>query len=55
MRLIYHPDAELELIDAARFYEDRVQGLGRQFLDASDDGVSLIQAAPSSSASLKTM
>lgn len=46
MRLIYHPDAELELIDAARFYEGRVRGLGEQFLATVDEGVSMIQAAP---------
>ncbi len=46
MRLIYHPDAELELIDAARFYEGRVPTLGSQFLDAADQGVRLIQSAP---------
>jgi len=34
MRLIYHPDAEAELIAAAQFYEQRVSTLGVQFLDA---------------------
>jgi hypothetical protein len=28
MRLIYHPDAESELIEAARYYEGRVATLG---------------------------
>ena len=36
MRLIYHPDAEAELIEAAQFYERRVTTLGGQFLDAAD-------------------
>jgi hypothetical protein len=34
MRLIYHPDAEAELIESARFYEQRVPSLGGQFLNA---------------------
>ena len=34
MRLIYHPDAEAELIEAARFYEQRIHGLGA--LDSRD-------------------
>jgi toxin ParE1/3/4 len=46
MRLIYHPDAETELIGAARFYEARVPQLGAQFLDAVDRAVSLILQAP---------
>lgn len=32
MRLIYHPDAESELIAAAQYYERRVATLGIQFL-----------------------
>ncbi len=46
MRLIYHPDAEAELIEAARFYERRVPNLGAQFLDAIDRAVRVIQEAP---------
>jgi plasmid stabilization system protein ParE len=46
MRLIHHPDAEAELIDAAQFYERRVPGLGARFLDAVDDAVRTIQQAP---------
>lgn len=46
MRLIYHPDAEAELIKAARFYNRRVSGLGAQFLDAADEAIALIQEAP---------
>jgi hypothetical protein len=36
MRLIYHPDAESELIEAARYYEIRVATLGIQFLNEAD-------------------
>ena len=46
MRLIYHPDAEAELIEAAQFYERRVPGLGGQFLAAIDVAVGVIQQAP---------
>lgn len=46
MRLIYHPDAEAELIGAARFYEQRVKGLGVEFLDAVDRDILTIQQAP---------
>jgi toxin ParE1/3/4 len=46
MRLTYHPDAEAELIEAAEFYERRISTLGRQFLDAADRAVGLIQEAP---------
>ena len=46
MRLIYHPDAETELIEAAQYYEHRVATLGVQFLDAADQAVSIILDAP---------
>ena len=46
MRLIYHPEAEKELIAAARFYEDRVPTLGGQFLDAIDQAVAAILKDP---------
>ena len=46
MRLIYHPDAEAELIEAAQFYERRVSTLGGQFLDAADHAIGVIQDAP---------
>lgn len=42
MRLIYHPDAEAELIQAARFYESRVSTLGSEFLDAADRAIAVI-------------
>jgi toxin ParE1/3/4 len=46
MGLIYHPDAEIELIKAAQFYEQRVATLGSQFLDATDIAVGTIQDDP---------
>lgn len=46
MRLTYHPEVELELIEAARFYEGRVAALGTEFLDMADDSIRLIQSTP---------
>ena len=46
MRLIYHPDAEAELIEAAQFYETRVPQLGADFLKVADRALSLILQAP---------
>lgn len=46
MRLIYHPDAEGELIASAQYYERRVAKLGGQFLDEADRAVSPILEAP---------
>jgi toxin ParE1/3/4 len=45
MRVIYHPDAETELIQAAKFYEERVPTLGTQFLDAADHAILVILEA----------
>lgn len=46
MRLIYHPDAEAELMAASQFYERRVPSLGTQFLEAADQAIDDIQTAP---------
>ncbi len=46
MRLIYHPHAEAEVIESARYYEHRVPTLGAQFLDAVDSAVGVILDAP---------
>ena len=46
MRLIYHPDAESELIEAARYYEGRVATLGVQSLNEADRAVAIILEAP---------
>jgi plasmid stabilization system protein ParE len=46
MRLTYHPDAEAELAEAARFYEGRVAGLGSRFLREFDAAIATIQGAP---------
>src|SRR5882724_9323641 len=46
MRVVYHPDAEAELLEAARFYQRRVSGLGRRFLQEFDATISAIRNAP---------
>jgi plasmid stabilization system protein ParE len=46
MRLIYHPEAETELIEATRFYEERVPDLGAQFLDSIERAIGVIRDAP---------
>ena len=47
MRLIYHPEAEAELVEAAEFYESRSTGLGTRFLKEFDATVTEMQASPS--------
>ncbi|MCZ7645726.1 MAG: type II toxin-antitoxin system RelE/ParE family toxin [Planctomycetota bacterium] len=46
MNCIFHPDAEAELIEAARFYEQRLPGLGAEFLNEMDSAVASILEAP---------
>lgn len=46
MRISWHPDAESELIEAARFYNERVPDLGGNFLDAVDEAVGQISRDP---------
>ncbi|WP_193214413.1 type II toxin-antitoxin system RelE/ParE family toxin [Luteolibacter marinus] len=46
MRLIYHPGAEVELVEAAKYYEFRVPSLGHEFLDAVDQAICGIQNDP---------
>lgn len=46
MRVVYHPDAELELTEAALFYEKRVAGLGASFLGAFESAVAEIEQQP---------
>lgn len=46
MRLIYHPDAEAEVIEAARYYESRVSSLGTQFLAEANRAVGIILDSP---------
>jgi len=46
MRLIYHPEAEAELIEAAAFYEAQLTGLGGRFLRDFDATLAEVQASP---------
>jgi toxin ParE1/3/4 len=46
MHVIYHPDAEVELLEAAQFYEGRVPGLGDRFLDDYETAIATILGAP---------
>lgn len=42
----FHQSAELELVDAARYYEARSQGLGRAFLAEVDRAVVQVLTLP---------
>ncbi len=45
----FHPLAESELLDAARYYEARSKGLGHSFLAVVRRAIEQIQAFPESS------
>ena len=46
MRLIYHPDAEAELLEAVRWYAGKDKKLANRFLREFDAAINLIQASP---------
>lgn len=46
MRIIYHPEAEAELVEAVQFYEGRVAKLGAEFLIGAERAIQTIQDAP---------
>ena len=46
MNVIYHPDAEDEMIATAKYYEDQVNGLGIKFLNDLDETVDDIVKSP---------
>lgn len=46
MKVIYHPEAEAELIESAQFYSRRVPGLGSDLLDTVDAAVGIITQSP---------
>jgi len=37
MRVIFHPEAHAEMIEQARYYENKAEGLGADFLDAVEE------------------
>lgn len=43
---LFHPEAEEEMIVAARFYEKRAEGLGISFLHEVETGIHRIGEAP---------
>ncbi|MEI6082393.1 MAG: type II toxin-antitoxin system RelE/ParE family toxin [Verrucomicrobiota bacterium] len=46
MPLIYHPAAEAELLEAVRFYEEKVPSLGLDFLEKIDLAITSIESDP---------
>ena len=42
----FYPDAQIELIESARYYEDRQSGLGKRFLEAIRNATQRIQLFP---------
>ena len=46
MQIIYHPEAEEEMILASKYYESQVKGLGIKFLDDFDQTVDEISNSP---------
>ena len=46
MSVTWHPEAEVEMLEAARFYNQRVAGLGADFLDAVDAAIGRIASDP---------
>ena len=48
MRVIFHPEAHAEMIEQARYYERKSEGLGADFLDAVEETTHRIQHSPTS-------
>lgn len=49
MRITFHPAARRELWEAFDFYEDRVDGLGYDFLDRVEQALVLVRTYPEAS------
>jgi len=49
MRVI-HPEAHAEMIEQARYYEDKSEGLGGDFLDAVEETVRRVANSPKAGA-----
>lgn len=45
-KIVYHPQALDELIEAAQFYESRCDGLGARFIESIEKGLEFIQGNP---------
>ena len=46
MKVVWHREAEAELIGAAKFYDSRLAGLGADFLDEIDAAVQRVREHP---------
>jgi len=46
MKVQFHPDSVLELIEAAHFYEERQEGLGDRLIDAVENAIAFIKQHP---------
>ena len=44
--VVHHPEAEVEVIEAARFYNERVLGLGVDFLEEINQAIAAIVRSP---------
>jgi plasmid stabilization system protein ParE len=49
----YHPEAIKEVVDAVRYYEGRVPGLGRELRDELDAAIDLLRRLPKSAAPVR--
>jgi len=47
--LVFHPDADAEITEAAQYYEVHKPGLGSDFLGEVERGLDLISANPEAS------
>jgi hypothetical protein len=45
-RVVFHPDADQEVVETATWYEAQQRGLGSEFLDQMDSAVLRIMTAP---------
>jgi toxin ParE1/3/4 len=46
MRLLRHPGAEEDIIEAARWYDRQRDGLGDEFLDTLEDALIIVATRP---------
>ena len=46
MRVIFHPEAHAEMIEQARYYENKSEGLGSDFLTAVEEATQRIEEFP---------
>ncbi|HLG14076.1 MAG TPA: type II toxin-antitoxin system RelE/ParE family toxin [Blastocatellia bacterium] len=46
MKIVFHPEAYEEMLESARFYDERDEGLGLQFLEAVEETTRHIRQFP---------